>query len=439
MDIKEINAKKVKAEEFFSGGNYAQALLGFEELREVAENHPKIYLRIGDTLQKLGERERVIEEYRLAAWAFTRHGCIVSALAACKVVLAIDPTLEDIEGELVNLYMGLTSAVDGPKRVSLSFQSQTNESVDGPSASGPFAEKRTRPEIKTFAGSDSDQMDNALCDVAFPRTPLFSDLPHDELLSLISRTSHINRKKGDFVFSHGDVGDSIYVLASGTAEVVSRAKDGEEVVCATLNEADFFGEFGFFSDTIRSAGVRAVTDIELLELPSKKLKSLSTFYENVYKVLFGFYKERVLDRLLAISDIFRGLSHDDRQWIMERVWVESFEAGSEILKEGDEGDKMYFIKSGKVDLWTCGEDGSKSSIVELSAADSFGQYALILDTRRTATATALCGTELVVISRPLLKDIIARYPAMGREMEEVVKKQLAGTERLSERMPKELI
>ena len=71
----------------------------------------------------------------------------------------------------------------------------------------------------------------------------------------------------------------------------------------------------------------------------------------------------------------------------------SFQSGEVIFMEGDNGDKMYVIRSGEVEI------GRNGKIVEnLSAGGIFGEMALIDGSPRAATARAKTACEVAPIT-----------------------------------------
>ena len=64
---------------------------------------------------------------------------------------------------------------------------------------------------------------------------------------------------GETVFSEGDVGTEMYVIQSGTVDIVKRVKD-EARVLSVLERGDFFGEMSMLIQTERTAGAAAGPD-----------------------------------------------------------------------------------------------------------------------------------------------------------------------------------
>ena len=75
---------------------------------------------------------------------------------------------------------------------------------------------------------------------------------------------------GQEVFRQGDLGDRIYAILDGTAEVVV----GEQVV-ARLGPGELFGEVALLAHTTRNATIRCATPLSVFSLPSRELELLS--------------------------------------------------------------------------------------------------------------------------------------------------------------------
>lgn len=78
----------------------------------------------------------------------------------------------------------------------------------------------------------------------------------------------------------------------------------------------------------------------------------------------------------------------------ERLQRCHYEAGDEIIRQGDTGDTAYVIEAGRVEVVA---DGRK--VTEYGPGDFFGELALVSDSLRTATVRCLTPCELTVLSR----------------------------------------
>jgi len=75
---------------------------------------------------------------------------------------------------------------------------------------------------------------------------------------------------GEVIIRQGDVGNCMYVIQAGKAEVVEEV-NGKTVPLNVLGENDFFGEMAIFEDQVRSATVRALGAVRVLTVDKKTL------------------------------------------------------------------------------------------------------------------------------------------------------------------------
>ena len=64
----------------------------------------------------------------------------------------------------------------------------------------------------------------------------------------------------------GEVGDRLYIVKEGEAEVVARGEGEREFEVATLSKNDYFGEIALLKGRSRTATVRSRGPVELYSL-----------------------------------------------------------------------------------------------------------------------------------------------------------------------------
>jgi len=94
---------------------------------------------------------------------------------------------------------------------------------------------------------------------------LLSELTHAELSRVSSYLENVEAKPGQSILSQGEVSQGLYVIISGTVEVV---REGESI--AVLKAGDHFGEMALLNQRPRSATVCAKTPTRMLHLSREK-------------------------------------------------------------------------------------------------------------------------------------------------------------------------
>jgi flavin-dependent dehydrogenase len=73
---------------------------------------------------------------------------------------------------------------------------------------------------------------------------------------------------GEIIINQGEMGDCMYVIQSGSVEVIH--VDGDrETILAKLYEGDFFGEMALFDKEVRSSTVRAFGEVRVITIDKK--------------------------------------------------------------------------------------------------------------------------------------------------------------------------
>lgn len=120
------------------------------------------------------------------------------------------------------------------------------------------------------------------------RVPALSGLSHGVLEDLASRMTLEKVPDGTAVVRQGDVGDRLYIVKEGEAEVVARAGEGEAAEeLAILSKNDYFGEIALLRDVRRTATVRAKGPLELYALGREDFQTLLGRSEKLKTAMSG--------------------------------------------------------------------------------------------------------------------------------------------------------
>lgn len=93
---------------------------------------------------------------------------------------------------------------------------------------------------------------------------------------------------GDVVVRQGEMGNCMFVIQQGSAEVL-REGEGGEVRVATLKKGDSFGEMAIFDNEVRSATVRVVGEARILTIDKRtflrRVQEDPTLAFNILRIL----------------------------------------------------------------------------------------------------------------------------------------------------------
>ena len=106
-------------------------------------------------------------------------------------------------------------------------------------------------------------------------TPPFGQMRDEHLAALEAAAEWKTLRDGEQLFGLGDEGDAMYIVATGTLQVLIPGKHGDEMVVAELGANDIIGEIQLLTGGTRTATVRAVTPSRLIGLGRSALDRLT--------------------------------------------------------------------------------------------------------------------------------------------------------------------
>ncbi len=103
---------------------------------------------------------------------------------------------------------------------------------------------------------------------------LFRDLDPRLLSDLAARARKVELPGGKVLFNYGDVGDALYVVATGRLRASITDEDGTEEVRGYVGRGEVVGEFALITGEPRSATVRAIRDSVLVCIGKQDIDAL---------------------------------------------------------------------------------------------------------------------------------------------------------------------
>jgi CRP-like cAMP-binding protein len=119
---------------------------------------------------------------------------------------------------------------------------------------------------------------------------------------------------------------------------------------------------------------------------------------------------------LRNSELFRTLSPEALSAIAAGGRRRSYPRGAVVFLQGDPGDGLYVVLSGRVKITVESSEGDEMLLATLSPPDTFGELALIDGQPRSATAEALEQTELLWIGRDAFRAAYEKLPQVAESL-----------------------
>jgi CRP/FNR family cyclic AMP-dependent transcriptional regulator len=136
--------------------------------------------------------------------------------------------------------------------------------------------------------------------------------------------------------------------------------------------------------------------------------------------------------LLKTIPLFESLEDDDLQALGHKLRDVMVETGHTVFAQGDEGDAMYVIEDGAVDI-VAGSGKQKVILTSLFKQQYFGELSLLDGAPRSATAVASRQTHLLALDRDDFVAFIKKRPDAALSIMHEVGERIRATNELMTR------
>jgi len=246
-----------------------------------------------------------------------------------------------------------------------------------------------------------DTLFNNFVKIAMTKSKYFSKLNQNLLELTYGAFKPMTYDKNSLVFKKGTPSEEKIVIVlegmlvkhrevSSKNVVVSFNEERRSVVC---ERGEIMFEDQLFSldekeKSLLDYNIYADPDCLLMEASLVEFVKIlgGSFYEIIEK-------SALIDSLSKVP-LFKDFPMSKLRTISDNIKTESFKNSENIIKEGEEGDKFYIVKSGKVDFYV-----KNQYIRSLNDYDFFGERSLIIPEPRSATAIANGPVSLYVLTK----------------------------------------
>ncbi len=129
---------------------------------------------------------------------------------------------------------------------------------------------------------------------------IFQELPEAVVANFMSELTVRKYSDKQPVIEEGDSGDSMYIIRSGSARVISHIL-GRQLELGVLGRGDLFGEVGFLTGRPRTAAVNADGPLEVYEISRPAIEKLIETNPEIIARLEGVYETRIRETIRIIK------------------------------------------------------------------------------------------------------------------------------------------
>ncbi len=138
--------------------------------------------------------------------------------------------------------------------------------------------------------------------------------------------------------------------------------------------------------------------------------------------------DQVLTRVLYEAGILRRVEPATASALIKQLRISEFQAGETIFAQGDPGDRVYVIITGKVKISLRGRNDRTNLRAIMGPADVFGELAVFDPGPRACTATAITDVRAAWLDRATLRGWMACRPVIAEQLLQALSRRLQDTE-----------
>jgi CRP/FNR family cyclic AMP-dependent transcriptional regulator len=134
-----------------------------------------------------------------------------------------------------------------------------------------------------------------------------------------------------------------------------------------------------------------------------------------------------VDKVLARAGMFQGVEPSAVSALASELRPVDFRSGHTVFVEGEPGDRLYIVISGKVKIGRRSPDGRDNLLTIMGPSDMFGELSIFDPGPRTSSATTITEVRAVSMDRETVRAWIADRPEIAEKMLRVLARRLRRT------------
>ena len=163
----------------------------------------------------------------------------------------------------------------------------------------------------------------------------------------------------------------------------------------------------------------------VLQYLSKSGLSLSYPKEDVYVSQMPERQTKIslrsdVKKIISSIDLFNSFHESELEDVSNNLIEHELNANTIVIKEGNEGDSMFVVIEGLLDVFVNSKDGHHIKVGRLTPGDFFGEMSLMTGDKRSATVTAATDVLLFEITKESISKIIAARESVIIDFGEII-------------------
>ncbi len=231
---------------------------------------------------------------------------------------------------------------------------------------------------------------------------------------------------GERIIIEESFANFFYILIRGSVGVFLGPESRH---LATLHQGSFFGEMTLLSGLPRSASVTALETCLTIEVPRLAFELWMKHPGPFRDTMDAIYLERGLANHLRTIPEFGEIDTRVLRELAKTARLRIFSKDEVIVKEGEEADSFYLIRSGFVRIVKNMIGHEQRTVAYLNEGAYFGERSLLRAQHRDATVIALGKVEVIQVMKENFYAMVNRVEALADRFQERERKRAATSER----------
>ena len=271
-------------------------------------------------------------------------------------------------------------------------------------------------KIKIFLSqqlkSSSDHYNREELESLFKDIPFFNDISVNDLKLLASKVSLKKYSVGQNIIIDGEVGNEMFILLSGEAEVQKENESGFIHKFAKLGRGAVFGEMALLEKINRTADVVALSDVIVAVLS-----------EDQFNQIWGTQSDKIkaqlrlkisFTRFLSSSSVFKNLPSETIQLFLKNGLFEKKSQGEKIVTQGSLDQSFYLLLEGHVHV-----QQNDKTVAKLGQGDFFGEMSLFNNKPRVADVISDSSCLLLKLEKDSFWEVVTENMELALNLETI--------------------
>lgn len=273
------------------------------------------------------------------------------------------------------------------------------------------------------------------------KIPFLRSVKESQLSVLAAMCRFEAMDENKIIFEENSPGSKLYILLHGEATVLApqwigdattlqqslewgSVKCDDKIVVADLKSGDYFGETSLFVNINRTSTVLTKDKSLFVTVEKKTFENFLMVCPSIKDSMTAVMKERMVSKLSSLSIPFLvGIPAGKIELLTNLVEIHETDDECIVFREGEIGDRFYIIVHGQVKVEASSIDEEKKEAGDkfskqydelkpkhlgvLGAGNYFGEMALVGDSPRSATVTAINKVILLSVDKDSFHTIFA--------------------------------